>query len=95
MAGQGLSRRERIRQQRGAGFKGRLNEVAAFRANLALGAQDEAFQFVFHVHGNGGVGKTSLVRRWEEEARRHGAMTAYVDDGVHSVAEVIGHCAIE
>ncbi len=89
MAGQGLSRRERIRRQRGAAFKGRQNEVAAFRANLALGAQDGAFQFVFHVHGNGGVGKTSLVRRWEEEAHRHGAVTAYVDDGVHSAAEAM------
>ncbi|MDX3069066.1 ATP-binding protein, partial [Streptomyces sp. ND04-05B] len=80
---------ELIRRRTRQGFVGRTAERAAFRAGLALPVDDERRRFLFHVHGNAGMGKTFLVREWEQIAREHGALTAYVDDGVGSVPEAM------
>ncbi|WP_234389912.1 tetratricopeptide repeat protein [Streptomyces sp. MMG1533] len=85
---------ELIRLRRRAGFVGRGDERAAFRRNLDLGPEDERHRFLFHVHGNAGVGKTFLVRELEHLARERGALTAYVDEAAGSVPEamaVVGH----
>ncbi|MER5909591.1 tetratricopeptide repeat protein [Streptomyces sp. NPDC001982] len=80
---------ELIRQRRRAGFVGRNEERAAFRANLGLPPEDERHRFLFHVHGNAGVGKTFLVRELEQIARERGALTAYVDESAGSVPEAM------
>ncbi|MCZ0988673.1 ATP-binding protein [Streptomyces diastatochromogenes] len=88
------SMQELIGRRRRAGFVGRSDERAAFRANLDLPPEDERHRFLFHVHGNAGVGKTFLVRELEQLARERGALTAYVDEGAGSVPEAmaaIGH----
>ncbi|WP_212912539.1 tetratricopeptide repeat protein [Streptomyces sp. TS71-3] len=89
MPKQGPSRQELNRRRRQDGFIGRGAELGIFRDNLALEPGDEAFQYLFHVRGNAGVGKTSLVRQWESKARKADAVTAYVDDDVHSVLEAM------
>ncbi|NNN34402.1 tetratricopeptide repeat protein [Streptomyces sp. S3(2020)] len=64
--------------------------MSAFRKNLAQDPAGEDFRFLFHVCGNAGVGKTSLLRQWEEFARTQvEAATAYVDDSVHSPVEAM------
>lgn len=83
------SMQELIRQRRRAGFVGRGDERAAFRRNLDLAPEDERHRFLFHVHGNAGVGKTFLVRELEQVAREKGALTAYVDESVDSVPEAM------
>lgn len=83
------SMQELIRQRRRAGFVGRGDERAAFRANLDMSPEDERHRFLFHVHGNAGVGKSFLVRELEQVARERGALTAYLDDGAGSVPEVL------
>lgn len=83
------SMQELIRQRRRAGFVGRSDERAAFRTNLDLAPEDERHRFLFHVHGNAGVGKTFLVRELEQLAREKGAPTAYIDEGVGSVPEAM------
>nr|WP_244188112.1 ATP-binding protein [Streptomyces regalis] len=80
---------ELIRQRRRAGFVGRADERAAFRRNFELPPEDERHRFLFHVHGNAGVGKTFLVRELEQLARERGALTAYVDESVSSVPEAM------
>ncbi|MER5405002.1 tetratricopeptide repeat protein [Streptomyces sp. NPDC002769] len=80
---------ELIRQRRRQGFVGRGAERAAFRENFELSPEDERHRFLFHVHGNAGVGKTFLVRELEQLARERGALTAYVDEGVGSVPEAM------
>ncbi|WP_405645290.1 tetratricopeptide repeat protein [Streptomyces sp. NBC_00019] len=84
-----LSMQELIKQRRRAGFVGRSDERAAFRENLDLPPEDERHRFLFHVHGNAGVGKTFLVRELEQIARERGALTVYVDEGVGSVPEAM------
>ncbi|MFI6645691.1 tetratricopeptide repeat protein [Streptomyces sp. NPDC050504] len=61
----------------------------AFRENLGQDPESDDYQFLFHVHGNAGVGKTSLVRQWEAVAGEQGATTVYLDDSVHSAVEAM------
>ncbi|MGN9760960.1 tetratricopeptide repeat protein [Streptomyces sp. SD31] len=72
-----------------AGFVGRSAERAAFRANFDSAPEDERHRFLFHVHGNAGVGKTFLLRELEQVARERGALTAYVDESAGSVPEAM------
>lgn len=80
---------ELIGRRRRAGFVGRVDERAAFRRNLDLPPEDERHRFLFHVHGDSGVGKTFLVRELEQIAREAGALTAYVDEDAAGVPEVM------
>ncbi|MFE1772668.1 tetratricopeptide repeat protein [Streptomyces sp. NPDC059008] len=84
-----MSRQELIRRRRREGFVGRQGEIAAFRDNFARAVEDPAFQFLFHVHGQAGVGKTSLIRQFENTVRERGAPTAYIDEAVHGVPEAM------
>ncbi|MFE6172791.1 tetratricopeptide repeat protein [Streptomyces sp. NPDC056464] len=83
------SMQELIRQRRRAGFVGRGAERAAFRENFDVPPEDERHRFLFHVHGNAGVGKTFLIRELEDIAGERGALTAWVDEGVGSVPEAM------
>ncbi len=84
------SMQELIARRRRAGFVGRSHERVVFRRNLESPPEDEHHRFLFHVHGNAGVGKTFLVREFEQIARERGALTAYVDESVDSVPEAMG-----
>ncbi|MET9323645.1 tetratricopeptide repeat protein [Streptomyces sp. NPDC003038] len=88
MAGRGPSRQELIRRRRSVGFIGRQGEVGAFRDALRQ-SPEEAAQFLFHVRGPAGVGKSTLVRQLETIAREAGAVTAYVDESVADVVETM------
>ncbi|MEU0657489.1 tetratricopeptide repeat protein [Streptomyces lavendulocolor] len=74
-----------LQQHQQDGFVGRRRELSVFAENFALPPEDPRHRFVFHVRGMAGVGKTTLVRRLEETAREHGALTAYVDETAHDV----------
>jgi tetratricopeptide (TPR) repeat protein len=80
---------ELIARRRRAGFVGRSAERASFRANFDIPPEDERHRFLFHVHGNAGVGKTFLLRELEEVARERGALTAYVDESAGSVPDAL------
>ncbi|MFE6398946.1 tetratricopeptide repeat protein [Streptomyces alboflavus] len=94
-AGRQPSMQELIRLRRRAGFVGRRRELAAFRENFDLPPEDERHRFLFHVRGNAGVGKTSLVREMRQLADERGALTAYVDESVGSVADALGVISAE
>ncbi|WP_063739351.1 tetratricopeptide repeat protein [Streptomyces iakyrus] len=83
------SMQELIRQRTRAGFVGRGAERALFRANFDTALHDERHRFRFHVEGNAGVGKTFLLREFEQMAREQGAVTAYIDDSAGSVPEMM------
>ncbi|MFC9845752.1 tetratricopeptide repeat protein [Streptomyces sp. NPDC060223] len=87
------SMRELITGRTRRGFVGRGAERAAFRENLELPPEDERHRFLFHVHGNAGVGKSFLVRELEQVARERGALTACVDESVGSLPEAMAAIA--
>lgn len=60
--------RHRLEAARRRAFVGRATELAAFRAALA----DDAASAVLFVHGAGGTGKTTLLRRFATEAEDRG-----------------------
>ncbi|MER5555657.1 tetratricopeptide repeat protein [Streptomyces sp. NPDC002793] len=69
---------------------GRRGELAVFRETFARNPEEPDFPFLFHVRGNGGVGKSTLVRQWEATAREQASVvTAYVDDDAHDVFEAM------
>ncbi|MFE6866229.1 tetratricopeptide repeat protein [Kitasatospora sp. NPDC057692] len=85
-----LSRAEAVRRRTGAQFIGRRAQLALFTDNLARDPDPDSgpdpADFLFHVHGVGGVGKSTLLAQWREAARRAGALTALVDEtDVHGV----------
>ncbi|MEW2519732.1 tetratricopeptide repeat protein [Actinacidiphila alni] len=90
------SRGELIRQRAGVQFVGRRDQLALFADNLPKDPESEAdpAEFLFHVRGVGGVGKSTLLRQWREAARRAGAVTAVVDeDDVHGVPQALEELA--
>jgi tetratricopeptide (TPR) repeat protein len=84
-----------VRQRQGAGFVGRAGELALFERNLVLSPDDEAKRFVFNVHGDGGVGKTHLVRRWAQLAGSAGARCAYTDEHVVGVPDTMARISAQ
>ncbi|MGW9130475.1 tetratricopeptide repeat protein [Streptomyces sp. NPDC055681] len=95
MSGSGRERRSRgelIRQRALAQFVGRRAQVSLFVENLARDplSEGDPAEFLFHVRGVGGVGKSTLLRQWREAAQRAGAVTAVVDENdVHGVPQAL------
>ncbi|MEV4785372.1 tetratricopeptide repeat protein [Streptomyces tuirus] len=90
------SRGELIRQRTRARFVGRRAQLSLFAENLAKDphTEEDPAEFLFHVRGVGGVGKSTLLRQWQEAARRAGAVTATVDEGdVHGVQQALAELA--
>ncbi|WP_435228295.1 tetratricopeptide repeat protein [Streptomyces sp. Tue6028] len=83
------SMQELIEARRRLAFVGRGAERAAFLANFDVPLRDPGRRFLFHVHGNAGVGKTFLVRELQQLAQEAGALTAYVDESTGSVPEAL------
>ncbi|MFJ8621040.1 tetratricopeptide repeat protein [Streptomyces clavifer] len=95
MSGSGtkrLSRGALIRQRAKARFVGRRAQLALFTENLSKDpfSEEAPADFLFHVRGVGGVGKSTLLRQWQEAARRTDAVTAVVDENdVHGVQQAL------
>ncbi|MCX4970901.1 tetratricopeptide repeat protein [Streptomyces sp. NBC_00654] len=88
----GLSRGALIRQRAKARFVGRRAQLALFTENLSKDpfSEEAPADFLFHVRGVGGVGKSTLLRQWQEAARRADAVTAVVDENdVHGVQQAL------
>jgi tetratricopeptide (TPR) repeat protein len=82
-----------LRRRRTAGFVGRDGPLALFRENFDRPATDEGRFFVFNVHGEGGVGKSTLLEQWRLIARQRGAADARIDEHVYGVPEAMAAVA--
>lgn len=74
-------------------FVGREEHITLFRRNLALSLDDERRHFIFNVAGQGGVGKTWLLRRFRQLAEAGDAITAWTDEADEDVPDIMGHIA--
>ena len=93
-----LSRQDIIRTQQRFTFVGRAEQLEAFEHNLshlqiAEDGMDYPEAFLFNVWGQGGVGKTTLLKRFEDIAKRHRAVAALTDEAIDSVPEVMAEFA--
>lgn len=67
---------DRLSRSRERAFVGRATERAVFRS--ALAGEDRAFS-VLYLHGPGGVGKSTLLRRLSDDAREAGRFVVEID----------------
>jgi tetratricopeptide (TPR) repeat protein len=74
---------------------GREEQLTQFAANLDVPTQDPRRRFVFSIHGDGGVGKTFLMRQLQRIAGEHRAAVAYVDETVFSAPEAMAEIATQ
>ncbi|RCJ42235.1 hypothetical protein A6770_08475 [Nostoc minutum NIES-26] len=82
-----------LKQRQQSGFVGREEQVNLFRQNLELSLEDPRRHFLFNVWGQGGVGKSTLLRQFRQIAEEAKIIPAYTDEGEKSVPEVMGRLA--
>ena len=85
------SRQEILKKQQQSTFVGREEYIISFRYNLVLPPAD--WCFLFSVWGQGGVGKSTLLRQYRRIAEEAGFLTAYTSDSDTHVLEVMGQVA--
>lgn len=84
---------EILRRRKQSNFVGRGDQLESFRHNLDFAAGDDRRKFVFSVYGQGGVGKSTLLKQFSKTAEDAGAVCAYTDESEASVPEVLGRLA--
>ncbi|WP_344236993.1 tetratricopeptide repeat protein [Kribbella hippodromi] len=73
------SLQDRIRARKEGLFVGRGVALAQFEQNLMMPVDDPRRRFLISLYGVGGVGKTTLVERWQQLAEHHGYAVGAVD----------------
>ncbi|WP_223265175.1 tetratricopeptide repeat protein [Nostoc sp. 'Peltigera membranacea cyanobiont' 210A] len=86
---------DKLKQLQRLGFVGREDQVNQFRQNLALPPEDDRRRFVYNVWGQGGVGKSTLLRQFRKIADEAKIISAYIDEAEKTVPEVMGRLAEE
>ncbi|MEM7557239.1 MAG: ATP-binding protein, partial [Cyanobacteria bacterium P01_A01_bin.84] len=80
-------------------FVGREEQIKIFSRNLNLPLEVERDRFIFNVWGQGGVGKTTLLKQFrkiaEENKQYLKTVTALTDDDQKSVPEAMGRLAAQ
>ena len=82
-----------LKSRRQEEFVGREEQLVFFRRNLHYKPDDGRRRFVISVFGQGGMGKTWLLRRLRKIAEEFGVITAYTDETEDDVPGVMGRIA--
>ncbi|WP_392481179.1 tetratricopeptide repeat protein [Nostoc sp. C110] len=82
-----------LKQRQQSGFVGREDQVNQFRQNLALPPEDDRRRFLYNVWGQGGVGKSTLLRQFRKIADEAKIISAYIDEAEKTIPEVMGRLA--
>ncbi|MGP4002297.1 ATP-binding protein [Streptomyces sp. 8N706] len=69
----------RLRASAARGFVGRASELSLFRSCIRNSSGSSDAYRVLYLHGVGGVGKTTLLRRYEDEAWAAGRQVMRID----------------
>jgi tetratricopeptide (TPR) repeat protein len=83
---QAIHRRRRLEN-----FIGREGEIESFRHNLQLSYEDR--KYIWNIFGQGGIGKTTLIKRFQILASEQGALTALTDESQFDILDVLGALA--
>ncbi|MEA5616675.1 tetratricopeptide repeat protein, partial [Cronbergia sp. UHCC 0137] len=85
------SLRDIIKERQQSGFVGREDQIKHFRENLTLPV--ESRMFLFNIWGQGGVGKSTLLKQFRKIAEDAKTITAYIDEAEKTVPDVLGRLA--
>jgi len=88
-----LSLQDVLRGRQREEFVGREEQLTLFHRNLKYAVDDRRRYFVINVSGQGGVGKTWLLRRFEKIAGECGAVTACTGEVEEDVPAVMNRLA--
>ncbi len=83
------SLQDHIKQRRNNTFIGRESQLELFKQNLLRGVGEANYYFIFNVHGQGGVGKTTLLQKFQEIAKEQKALVAYIDDDFKDIPQLL------
>ncbi|QKQ72357.1 AAA family ATPase [Nostoc sp. TCL240-02] len=84
-----------VKQRQQSNFVGREDQINRFRQNLALPVEDNRRCFLFNIYGQGGIGKTTLLRQFCKIADEAKMISAYVDEVEKTIPEVMDRLAKE
>ncbi|MCC5622362.1 tetratricopeptide repeat protein [Nostoc sp. CHAB 5715] len=84
-----------LKQRQQSGFVGREDQVNQFRQNLTLPPEDDRRRFLYNIWGQGGVGKSTLLRQFRKIADEAKIISAYIDEAEKTIPEVMGRLAEE
>lgn len=84
------SLKEVLERRRHALFVGRERELDDFAANLVLPLDDDRRRFIFQVYGQGGIGKSSLLGKFQQLAGAAGYASARVNEDQRDVPNTLG-----
>ena len=87
------SLQEILKQRQRSDFVGREDYLSAFGDNLKLPLESPRRRFLFNVWGQGGVGKSTLLKQFSKAAQEGGAAVAYTDESETSLPEALGRLA--
>ncbi|MDY6781947.1 MAG: tetratricopeptide repeat protein [Cyanobacteriota bacterium] len=81
------------KQRQRSNFVGREEQIDAFYKNLDFSLQDKRRRFIFNVWGQGGVGKSTLLKQFRKIAEEAKIVTALIDEAERSAPEAMGRFA--
>ena len=87
------SLQEILKQRQQKSFVGREEQINFFRSNLVLSLESDQRRFILSVFGQGGVGKTTLLKQFRKIASENNFATALSNDEETSVPKVMARLA--
>ena len=88
-----LSFQDILKRRQRSEFVGRDKQLIRFRENLRYPVDDEHRHFIFHIYGQGGVGKTTLLSRFHRIAEETGFVVVTTDENDEDIPQVLNHFA--
>jgi len=87
------SKQDRFQKQTSDEFIGREEPVAIFRRHLEAKPGEQEFYDIFNIFGQGGVGKSYLIEKYQTLSREKGILTSYTDEGIHDTLQFMNSVA--
>jgi len=81
------SKLERFQKKKSDDFIGRDEPIAIFKRHLDATPGEDGFYDIFNIFGQGGVGKSYLIEKFQEFSREKGILTSYTDEGIHDALQ--------
>lgn len=87
------SLQDRVRDRQQKKFVAREMQVTLFRENIVLDPGDDRYKFIFNIWGQGGVGKTTLLKRYMTIMEEQEGVAVLTNEEQGSVPEVLARFA--